>query len=553
MSTPAPTMPRPASAGTPVRPRPGASRPGGIAPQEPSHPLLLAEPHDAGTRRRRAFRLRYDGHTPAVAILLVLVAQAALTLSLRNTAFQDEALYIYAGHRELLQWMHGTSTYDNYASYFSGAPFFYPVLAGLMDAAGGLWAVRALSLLFMLGATWCLYRTTRTWFGAATGVLAAVVFGLSAPVLFMGGLATYDALALFCLSAALLLVTRRYGSWRGALLGVVCAAVAIDASMTAKYASALFVPSLFALALLAGIQRHGWLRGIATTALLGVLTLGGAFAVVRSSHGLWTGIRTTTSQRALGADSVHLVLGHSLRWIGLPLALALVGGVLLVLGGHHDERDVEPGTGSRAVLALGLLATGLLVPVHQAQLHTAVSLQKHVGFGLLFVAPLAGVALRWLLRTRVFWRAGVTGVLALALGGTALISARSLYREWPNSNELVQVLRDQVRPVTGHYLAEEPEVPRYYLRDLVQPYQWTGTYFFEYDARNGQHLVGVPAYKQAIAERYFDVVVLRYGPTAGLDHEIDTDLVAGKGYHLIARPQANSSFGQAHWWVWQRD
>ena len=34
----------------------------------------------------------------------------------------------------------------------------------------------------------------------------------------------------------------------------------------------------------------------------------------------------------------------------------------------------------------------------------------------------------------------------------------------------------QIRPVTGRYLAEESEVPRYYTADLTEPYQWYGTY-----------------------------------------------------------------------------
>ena len=46
-------------------------------------------------------------------------------------------------------------------------------------------------------------------------------------------------------------------------------------------------------------------------------------------------------------------------------------------------------------LALGLLlcGTALLAPAYQMHLHTSVSLHKHIGYGLLFTAPMAGVGL----------------------------------------------------------------------------------------------------------------------------------------------------------------
>src|ERR1700728_3089828 len=56
-------------------------------------------------------------------LLTVLGVQAALSLKLvwSNSAFQDEALYLRAGHLELAHWLHGTAIPD-FPSYFSGAP-----------------------------------------------------------------------------------------------------------------------------------------------------------------------------------------------------------------------------------------------------------------------------------------------------------------------------------------------------------------------------------------------------------------------------------------------
>jgi hypothetical protein len=118
---------------------------------------------------------------------------------------------------------------------------------------------------------------------------------------------------------------------------------------------------------------------------------------------------------------------------------------------------------------------------------------------------------------------------------------------------VVSVIRTQIRPVTGRYLSEESEVPRYAARDLTEPYQWYGTYFFTYTDHNGRQLTGVPAYRQAIADRYFDLVVLRYGPTASLDLQIDPQLKAQQGYTLIAKVPADDSYGLGYYYVWRAE
>ncbi len=93
----------------------------------------------------------------------ILAVQAGLSLSLvwSNTAYGDEALYLWAGHLELAHWLHGTScsplgrwpgrTPRISEVYFSGAPVIYPPLGALADAVGGLAGARILSMTFMLG------------------------------------------------------------------------------------------------------------------------------------------------------------------------------------------------------------------------------------------------------------------------------------------------------------------------------------------------------------------------------------------------------------------
>src|SRR5882757_11287023 len=118
----------------------------------------------AGSHRVRGVRGRWGpGWLP---LLLVLVAQAGLSARLvgADTAFQDEAAYLWAGHLEWSHWLHGT-VLPPFASYFSGAPVIYPPLGAVADAVGGLAGARVLSLVFMLGSTALLWAVTGRLFG----------------------------------------------------------------------------------------------------------------------------------------------------------------------------------------------------------------------------------------------------------------------------------------------------------------------------------------------------------------------------------------------------
>ena len=104
---------------------------------EPYAPATApAERTAASHRSPRTARVRVPGNWPLVAVLAV---QTILSLRLvgADTAFQDEALYLWAGHLEWAHVLHGTPI-PQFPSYFSGAPVIYPPLAALADSVGGL-------------------------------------------------------------------------------------------------------------------------------------------------------------------------------------------------------------------------------------------------------------------------------------------------------------------------------------------------------------------------------------------------------------------------------
>ena len=101
-------------------------------------------------------------------LTVICAVQIALSLSLvwSNTAYIDEADYLWVGRLELAHWLRGASWPSAYADrLFSGAPIIYPPFGAVADGIGGLAGARIVSLCLMLGATVFLYLTARRLIG----------------------------------------------------------------------------------------------------------------------------------------------------------------------------------------------------------------------------------------------------------------------------------------------------------------------------------------------------------------------------------------------------
>jgi 4-amino-4-deoxy-L-arabinose transferase-like glycosyltransferase len=509
-------------------------------------------PADAPARTARLQLILVD----RLPLALILLLQAFLAYRLSNTAFEDEALYVYAGHRELAFLQHGTPTYDTYASYFSGAPFLYPVAAAVIDTGLGLEGVRAFSLLAMLGATTCVWMTARRLYGKQAAAVGAALFAVAAPTLFLSRLATFDAPALFLLALALWIVVRTAG---GPVVLVLLAAPPLVLAAGVKYASTLYVPTVLVVAVLAvpaaaAVRGRPWLRGAIRGTLLGI-AVAGLIAVWldAAGPGLRAGLSQTTVNRTAGTEPLVNILRLSAVWGGWVFVLAVVGVVYTVRRRTLQARQPAP-----ALLAVALTGTALLATVYQAHLGTSVSLHKHVGFGLVFAAPVAGAGLAGLARLDRL-RSAAGAIPGLAIGVCALLAFYAdhavgpMYGGWPNSSRMVAAISPLVQEGHQHYLVEENEVPRYYLRNQTQPYEWLTTYFFQYTDRTGQSLTGLPAYRAAINDRYFDLVVLDFGPTAQLDTQLTAALKGSGGrYHLVEKVPGATSSGTHYYSIWRR-
>src|SRR5579885_3086216 len=290
---------------------------------------------------------------------LILLLQAGVSLvTLHNTAFQDEGLYLLAGRQILLSWLGRTPYLEPYGLYFSGYPSFYPVIGGVLDFLGGLEAARLFSLLCMLIVTSCVYFLAKRLFNRKSAVIAAFLFAFQGSALFLGRLATYDAFC-FCL-----------------LIGPMLVLI-----VAAKYAGLLFVPTV--------LTFFAWwcwkYKGleemfVRLVVVLFSLGLSGVVAYANMDQQVLTGLGFTTTNRAsmVGASPIPII-EHIALMMGIFFGLALLG--LLLCG--------------RPRLSIGLLLFGsaLLAPLYHIYKGEFVSLDKHLAFSMFFLAPLAGFAI----------------------------------------------------------------------------------------------------------------------------------------------------------------
>jgi hypothetical protein len=129
-----------------------------------------------------------------------------------------------------------------------------------------------------------------------------------------------------------------------------------------------------------------------------------------------------------------------------------------------------------------------------------VSLAKHVGFGMIFLAPLAGCFLVALLHR---WQTLIAALAAWAVLTTGYGQSATLYQEWGTTAAVRDVLQYKFAAASyGRVLADPMESLRYDFRDTTEYWQWQSYDYFEY-----KNEVGQPAFEHALRDNYFQLVV----------------------------------------------
>lgn len=432
--------------------------------------------------RMRPVARSWMRHLPLALILLV---QAAATLRLSNTVHRDEGLYIWTGYRLVENWLHGTPLYDEPARYFSGAPALYPLLASMLDRVGGLELVRIFSLLWMLAATVALYAVAKRLFHGKAAFWTAASFAVASPTMFLGHFATFDAMALSLLALAMAAGVRGVQTRRIAWAPLV--GLLLTVAVTSKYAALMFVPVVLAVIWLSSRQRWRSTRfavaaGFTAAGLLTVLAL----TIGRPAlEGLAT---TTTDRNIVDYASWQDIALMTVTTIWPYLVVGTIAAVYMAVKLR------------RPLLALVLLGAMLAPALYQAYIGEAVSLEKHLGFGLVFISLAIGALLSAHIvhPARRLISVAVIGVMAIA----GLAESNRLYGGWSNSEQLADVMAYswEATPYM-RTLGDVAEPLRYRFMHETEYWQWTTTDAIYYDGRRG-----IEAAEAGLRDRYWQYV-----------------------------------------------
>ena len=502
----------------------------------PARTLVGAQ--TAARREDRPARWRFPSGWPLLAVLIV---QALLTLRLvrADTAYQDEALDLWAGHLQWASWLHGTAI-PPFPYYFSGAPVIYPPLGALASRLGGLTGARVLSLVFMLAATTLLWSAARRHFGRRAAFFAAALFAVLGPTLHLGAFATYDALSLFLVALAAWCVLR-VGD-RGEVPGrMIAAGAALALANATSYSTILFdvlVPVLAVLAAVPAVGARVALRRVAILLTTVIALLAAGLLIGGSSY--LTGFKRTILAPVAHTSSPVSVLSSTWYWAGVLVVLA-VGAVII----SAVRREGRAQTWLLAVLA----AAAILGPAEQAWLHTAALLNEHVGVGAWFAAIAAGYTADRFIGAAPAGRqqAFTSATCVIALVFPVYLGAAqswSFATSWPNATAFVAVFRPLAGHGTGRLLVEDPSVAKYYLPSGIEWRRWSSTrnIVLPSGASTGNPAAtsGIVAagnagtFAKYIAKGYFSYVALNFTDTSALDHGLATELHRNPDYHTIS-------------------
>jgi hypothetical protein len=516
---------------------------------------------EAGSRELAAARASDGfGQLRALPLVVVLTVQAFLSLRLvtSNTAYTDEALYLWAGRLEWSHWLHHTAM-PPFASYFSGAPVLYPSIAALANSLGGLTGARLLSLCFMLGATVLLHGVTRRIFDRLSAAFAAALFAGLGSAQFLGAFATYDAMALFLLAAATWLgmrgaACRTVGARLALLLLAAAALVAADA---AKYAATLFDPVVLVAIACFHWRELGRRAGMAAGALMAAgAVLGVAILLAWGGKPYINGIVSTTLARSSGNWPIFGILFVSAGWVGVVAVLAVIGAIVV---------SCTQWAGAMKVLAWTLAAAAFLAPGEQARIHVFTSLFKHVAFGGWFAAAVAGYALTAfvhavpVVKSRGAIKVVTLGIALAAVSGSML--AVDHFGTWQNIEPALPALAATLRAHPGSLLTDEGP-PLYYYAEEFEPWQLLTS------IQDSSHWAISRDIKQRRAEYILLSFAVAGGGCGNVDpavqktqaqcvHNIDLhvlyQIISDGGYRLIARiPYQTTSF-KSDYMLWARE
>ncbi len=423
------------------------------------------DPSDPGPLASRPGRTRRT-YLP-LAIIGAVQTALSLPLAWTNTAFSDEANYLWIGRLIIAHWLHGKSWPAGHVHrVLSGSPVIYPPLGAVADGVAGLAGARILSLAFMLGATILLYLTASSLFGRTEAIIATALWAGTEAV-YRLTFATYDPMSVFLLALSAWLAVE--AGWRRRRGPLVASAAALALANATAYSSLVIDPVVIAFAFLVWLPGIGARRAGYRTAWFAAAWLA-LFCLLITVSESWAGIAATVLNRKIDDYQLpSLILGEIAWYSGFIIVTALTGAVIAI----------RTGESRRGLLAL-VGASALVVPAAQLYFQTGWALDKHLAFDIWFASMAAGYGCLMAgrrLATAVRVRPGVVagaGVIALfCVLGTDWKLASVKFHQWPNATSFVTALRPvAARTNSPIFTSSQEHAAEYYTREGSKWWLW---------------------------------------------------------------------------------
>ena len=401
-------------------------------------------------------------------IAVICAVQAALSLPLvwSNTAYTDEADYLWVGRLEIAHWLHGTSWPSAYAyRTLSGSPVLYPPLGALANSIGGLAGARILSLIFMLVATVLLYLTASKLIGRTGALFAAALWAFSEPAMRLA-FATCDPLSVLLTAlSAWLIVQAGYRHRRGEL--VAAAAVTLALANVTAYTGIFIDPLVIAFAFLAWRTRMPGPQALSCTAwLAGGWAL--FFGLLMTASHSWPGLSSALFVRnTAGYPGAAPMLGEIWAYSALIIGLTLIGAAVTL---QSEPRN-------HAALLGGLCLGAFFITLLHEQTPSTIDL--HLAYGIWFGAIAAGFACSKFIR----WLPGSGRQLAVLCCAVALAypaatswqSAWERYHSWPSASAFISDFKNSAAGIRGaiYVPAQEANIAEYYAPEGAAWTRWS--------------------------------------------------------------------------------
>jgi len=468
------------------------------------------------TKRRRVTRI----HSYRVALLIILVLAFLLRIwnLSYNTAFLDEARHVVHGARLLA----GESVLDLMGK--AGYPYVYPVLAALADAKGGLSAVRFVNAILGTITVLAIFLLTQTLYSSRAAIYSALLFSFFAPTVFISRFSTQDALSNALFAFTLFILAK--GVKQGKRLLLSLAAVVGFLAFLAKYPAGFHFPFIF-LALYFHEQRKTiWVYFALPLTILASLYVGYYFWGLVSQFLIEVAIK-----HAKYENPCLKIVQQSLSFLGPAMLLALLG-----LVKHPRER----------LKTLALVGGSLVLLLYHFVNQDSEALYKHVAYGLIFLAPAAGLGLDSIpgrdseRRTeRVRWAFTVIIVMVF-LFLLCRQQVRVFQTFWPNTARTVDYLEEHLDGEET-ILAENGSIYIYYLQ-LHGPRLSRLTIYNTFRGLAYGNKRDEEAILEAVKDRCFDYIILDGTSTPSLDEKIVAALKPG--YSIVFQDTCSTSKGE---------